>query len=92
MNRVNVLCTLVLLGLLVSPSLTLPADPTKIESTESETGDAEMKDPTSNEIGKDVETFKPENSSTEPAVEHHSVESVSTGIISRFGYDGECKY
>lgn len=92
MNRVNVLCTLALLGLLVSPSLTLPADPTKIESSESETGDAEMKDPSSNEIPNDVETIEPEKSTTEPPVEHHSVDSVSTGMISRLGYDGECKY
>lgn len=89
MNRVNLVCTLVLLGLLVSPSLTLPADPSKTESSELDAGAV---DPISNEIGKDVETFDPEKSPSESTdVEHHKAVFQSSGVIKRIGFDGECK-
>lgn len=91
MNRVNLVCTLVLLGLLVSPSLTLPADPSKVESSELDAGAV---DPISNEIpsSKEVETFDPEKSPSESTdVEHHKAVFQSSGVIKRIGFDGECK-
>lgn len=92
MNRVNLVCTLVLLGLLVSPSLTLPADPSKTESSELDAGAV---DPISNEIpnSKEVETFDPDQKSPSEStdVEHHKAVFQSSGVIKRIGFDGECK-
>lgn len=97
MNRVNILCTLALVGLLVVPSLSLPADPADITTVSSE-----PKDPSSNEISKDIskegETFDPEQKGSDEStsvestdVEHHLINSQSTGIITRVGYEGQCK-
>lgn len=91
MNRVNLVCTLVLLGLLVSPSLTLPADPSKNESSELDAG---VSDPVSNEIpsSKDVETFNPEKSPSESTdVQHHKTFFQSSVLIKQIGLDGKCK-
>lgn len=102
MNRVNILYLFAVLCLLVSPSLTAPADNGTAKQVDaSPENSPEIAEPNASnneitgDIDGDVENFKPENSageSTEVAsTDKPSFSGVSTGIISRIGVDGPCK-
>lgn len=99
MNRVNIVYLFACLWLLVSPSLTAPADnePAKQDDGSPEI-EQEPPNPSKNEIESnldDVENFKPEKGSdgtTDVSIDTSSFSGVSTGIISRIGVDGPCTY
>lgn len=102
MNRVNIICLFACLGLLVSPSLTAPADNEAAETNDKGSPEIEQEppNPSKNEIESnlddDVENFKPEKGSsdgeTDVSTDTSSFSGVSTGVISRIGVDGPCTY
>lgn len=105
MNRVNIVYLFAVLWLLVSPSLTAPADnetAKQVDASSDKKGSPEVEEPNASnneingDIDGDVENFKPENSageSTEIAsTDNPSFSGVSTGIITRIGVDGPCKF
>lgn len=91
MNRVNIVCALALLGLLISPSFALPADSANVEPS-SDSVDSKQ-DPASNEINKDVENVFPGQTLPESTGGvHHSFNAHSSGVITLIGFEGICKY
>lgn len=103
MNRVSIVYLFAVLWLLVSPSLTAPADnevAKQVDASQNGSPEIEQEPPNAskNEIAgnldDDVEDFKPEKGETTnvDADDKPAVSGMSTGIITRIGVDGPCMY
>lgn len=103
MNRVSIVYLFAVLWLLVSPSLTAPADnevAKQVDASQNGSPEIEQEPPNAskNEIAgnldDDVEDIKPEKGETTnvDADDKPAVSGMSTGIITRIGVDGPCMY